>query len=165
MRGEIRYCKNTEYFSQVKSCYRNYEDVLRDIEYFWKLSKLKEKLNVSPYEETRYYNTPSIGDYVNLVSDDVFISKDIYSLETQEDLITSYYGTSILHCISSVEMSKEDEKIKVDNMNDYEFYISEGYKVIGYEFVNLYSLNEDDTLTTEFFCKEEDMKLVFTPFK
>lgn len=66
-REEIRYCKNTEYFSQVESCYRDYADVLRDIEYFYKLSELNKKLNISTHEKADYYSTESIGDYVNLV--------------------------------------------------------------------------------------------------
>lgn len=164
LRGEIRYCKNKEYFPQVESCYRDYEDVLKDIEYFYKLSKLNEKLNVSPYEKNRYYYIESIGDYVNLVSNDVRGYKTIQDLKNQKNDVSSYYGTSEIRRIKTICMGNEDNEVKVDNMEDYEFYINEGYVVIGYELVNPYSLNNDGTLTTELYCEEDAIQLIYTPF-
>lgn len=61
-------------------------------------------------------------------------------------------------------MGNVDKVIKVDNMEDYELYINEGYVVIGYELVNPYSLNKDGTLTTELYCEEDAIRLVYTPF-
>ncbi len=166
LEGAIRYCSNLEHFKLYEDeFYREYNSLLKNLEGYFKLKKVKEKLNVSSNEEILYMTTPSIGDFVNLVSDDENIYRNNQDLENNQNGQTSLYGTSIFRCIRSIIMAKEDIVIEVDNMENYELFLNMGYVVTGYNLVNQYSLNEDGTLTDEFTCKNEDIKLVRTPFK
>ena len=121
------------------------------------LLKVREELNVSIEEDTKYAKVISIGDYVNLMSENTRIYKDRPSLKKQENSMSSYYGTSLARCISSIDMTNGYEEITVYNMEDYELYQENGYSVIGYGLVNQYSLNEDGTLNVELRCDEDDV--------
>lgn len=135
----------------------DYKEMLKKLSYYYKLSKLRDKLNVSKNEVQEYYYEKSIGDFVNLVSDDVTILKD-------GKKTTSYYGTSIIRCIGSIVLQKGDKVVVVDNMEDYEKYKYKNFKVKGYNLINEYSLNKNGTLTPELCAKDSDIKLVYTPF-
>ncbi len=170
LEGEIRYCKDTSIelvdamTSEPAELYRDYEEVLKDLKMYFSLYKLRKNLNVSLYENGEYYYTPSIGDIVNLASDDVLVYGNIESLKNQENAVSSYYGTSILRCISAICMTNGKENVEVNNMEDYEAYINAGYTVIGYQLVNLNSINPDGTLTGELRCNKDDIRLFRTPF-
>ena len=163
LEGAIYYCSNLNCFQFSKAeFYRDYNKVLKDLECYSKLKKIKEKLNISEKHSKDILN---IGDTVNLNDPNVSVFESGKSLENNQNVKTSLYGTSIFRCIRSIIMTKEDIVIEVDNMEDYKLFLSIGYVVIGYNLVNQYSLNEDGTLTDEFTCNDEDVKLVHTPFK
>ena len=123
------------------------------------LLKVREKLNISSEEDHQYANILSIGDCVNLVDEDVPIYEDIYSVDRQENAVTSLYGTGEIRCIQSIIMSNQDMVTEVDNMDDYELFKSIGFEVKGYNLVNQFSLEEDGSLTSEFRCGKDAIKL------
>lgn len=123
------------------------------------LLEVREKLNISSEEDQQYANIPSIGDYVNLVDEDSPIYEDIYSVDRQENATTSLYGTGEIRCIQSIIMSNQEMVTEVDNMDDYELFKNIGFEVKGYNLVNQFSLAEDDSLTTEFRCEKDAIKL------
>lgn len=123
------------------------------------LLKVREKLNISSKEDHQYANILSIGDCVNLVDEDVPIYEDIYSVDRQENAVTSLYGTKEIRCIQSIIMSNQDMVTEVDNMDDYELFKSIGFEVKGYNLVNQFSLEEDGSLTSEFRCGKDAIKL------
>lgn len=125
------------------------------------LLKVREKLNISSEEDLKYANVLSIGDAVNLVDESVPIYKDIYSVYSGENATTSYYGQSEARYIEVIIMTDENLVIEVDNMNDYEMYLRDGFVVIGYNLVNQYSLDEFGNLTKELRCEEDGIKLIF----
>ena len=125
------------------------------------LLKVKEKLNISPEEDLKYASVLSIGDAMNLVDESVPIYKDIYSVYSRENATTSYYGQSEARYIEVIIMTDENLVIEVDNMNDYEMYLHDGFVVIGYGLVNQYSLDENGNLTKELCCEEDGIKLIF----
>ncbi len=125
------------------------------------LLKVREKLNISSEEDLKYANVLSIGDAVNLVDESVPVYKDIYSVYSGENATTSYYGQSEARYIEAIIMTDENLVIEVDNMNDYEMYLRDGFVVIGYNLVNQYSLDEFCNLTKELRCEEDGIKLIF----
>ncbi len=168
-RGEIIYCNDPSVefydafeFNKKVDIYRDYNQLLKELEYFFKLKKLKEKLEVSPNEYYNYYYEASIGDYATLISDDVEVYKSLEDLSNKQNPLSSYFGTSEDRCIRSICLANGENKVNVNNMNDYECYLNEGYEVIGYSYINLYATGPDDL---EFFVKDEDVKLILTPFK
>ncbi len=142
-RGEIRYergTEETEWYDAMNGIYlplyADYNQVLKDLEYYFKLKQLKQKLNVSPREQEEYYNEASIGDYIQLEN-------------------------GKMGCISSITLVKDEDVIVVDNMKDYEEFTSIGFAEKGYYTVR----NSSDILYNGQFVEEEDLKLIFTPFK
>ena len=95
----------------------------------------------------------------------VFVYENIKDLKNDENQKLTTYGTSIIRGIKSIIMENGNYIEKVDNMDYYELLKEKGYIIIGYEVINPYSLNYDGNLSTEFYVKEDDTKLVLTPFK
>ncbi len=140
--------------------YRNYKTFLKDLKTYYNLAKLKEKLDVAPNEYYDYYSKASIGDYVNLKSNNT----PIYDYNGNKR--TSLFKTSILRLISSIVLEKDGVEVTVYNMEDYSKYVNKsGFKIKGFNLINEYSLNDDNTLAIEGFVKENDIELVRTPFK
>lgn len=167
--GEIRYCSDPSVefydafsFNKKIDIYRNYDNLLKDVEYFFKLKELKARLEVSPNEYYNYYCEASIGDYATLINDDVEVYKSLEDLSNKQNPLSCYFGTSEDRCIRSICLKNGENKVDVNNMKDYECYLNEGYEVIGYSYINLYATGPDDL---EFFVKDEDVKLILTPFK
>lgn len=168
-RGEIRYCSdptvefyNLFEFDKKVDCYRDYDKLLKDLEHFFKLKQLKAKLNVSPYERNMYYNKASIGDYATLVSDDVDVYQSLEDLSKKQNPVSSYFGDSIDRCISSICLGDGENEINVNDMEEYEHYLSEGYEVIGYSYINIYATSKEDR---EIFVPVESAKLKRLPFE
>ncbi len=167
-RGEIRYCSDPsiEFYDAFsfdkKVIYRDYDKLLKKLECFFKLKELKARLEVSPNEYYDYYYEASIGDYATLISDDVEVYQSLEDLSNKQNPVSSYFGTSEDRCIRSICLKNDENKVKVNNMKDYEYYLSEGYEVIGYTYINLYATTLEEL---EFFVPVENIKLIFTPFK
>lgn len=127
------------------------------------LLNVKEKLKVSPYEDTLYSDIISIGDAILPLDDSV----PIYA--TNEDLLegtnykTSYYGTREIILVSEMVMNKNDIITDVDNMEDYELFKSMGFQVIGVKGVNQYSLQEDGDLIEVGKYEKEGVSFAFKP--
>ena len=127
-----------------------------------KLLRIKaEKLNVSPYEDTLYATTKSIGDFVIRNSSSVPIYTSNSDLLAGKNFKTAYYGTKEICLIKSIIMARENLVIDVDNMEDYETLKESGFSVTGYTLVNQYSLQEDGTLDIEGKCEEEGIQFAF----
>lgn len=124
------------------------------------LLNVQEKLNVSSEEDSKYGNILSIGDVVNLVDDNVLVYEDRSSLKKKENAVTSLYGTSMMRCISTIDMSNGCAEVTVDNMEDYETYLSNGYFEIGYSLVNENSMDEFGNLIVEFRCDKDDVYML-----
>lgn len=168
LRGEIRYCKDTSIemldaiTQEPTKLYNDYNELLKELEYYFKLKQLKSKLNVSPYEQKEYYYEASIGDYANLVSDDINVYKSLEDLRNKQNPVSSYFGTQELRCISSICLANNDTEVNVNNMEDYKYYLGEGYEVIGATYINLYATTPEDR---EFFVPIESVKLERIPFE
>lgn len=169
IRGEIRYCSDPSIefydafsFNKKIDIYRDYDKLLKKLEYFFKLKELKARLEVSPNEYYDYYYEASIGDYATLINDDVEVYKSLEDLSNKQNPVSSYFGTSEDRCISSICLKNSENKVSVNNMEDYEYYLSKGYEVIGYTYINLYATTIEER---EFFVPVESVKLIHTPFK
>ncbi len=167
----ILYCKDPQprdyevFFLTEKEVFTNYNKMLIYLynrrKMFIELLKVQKQLNISSEEENRYQKTFSIGDIVIVISDDAFLYSDIYSSKK----LSPYYGKLTLRCISAIILEKNGQKIKVDNMEDYEYYKSEGFKEIRYQLVNPYSLNKDGSLTVEGQYEIEKLEFARNLFK
>ncbi len=124
------------------------------------LEIVKENVNVSPYEDTLYYDTISIGDEVFVIDDSVptYVTKEDLAWGTNYK--TSYYGTREIRLVSKIAMTKDYITTEVDNMEDYELLKSIGFSVVGYILVNQYSLKEDGSLEIEGRYEEIGVELV-----
>ena len=169
IRGNITYCSDPSVefydvfsFNKKIDIYRDYDKLLKKLEYFFKLKELKSRLEVSPKEYYGYYHEASIGDYATLINDDVEVYKSLEDLSNKQNPVSSYFGTSTDRCISSICLKNSENKVNVNNMEDYEYYLSEGYEVIGYTYINLYATSKEER---EFFVPVESVKLIHTPFK
>lgn len=169
--GYIEYKKDgdfdTDPLGHAIGQYTDFQEMLAYLDSYVQLLKVRKTLEVSPYEESRYQNTLSIGDLVNLNSDDALIYENKKDLQNQENGKTSYYGTSELRCVLSLCLTKGEESVDVYNMDDYEYYINEGYVVTGSNLVNQYSLNSDGELIPEGRYDNASLDLVHAriPFK
>ncbi len=100
--------------------YQNFEDMMKDLNTYAKLKELKNELNVSSKERDNYYFEPSIGDFINIINDDVFVYENIKDLKNDENQKLTTYGTSIIRGIKSIIMENGNYIEKVDNMDYYE---------------------------------------------
>lgn len=125
--------------------------------------KIKERLNISPYEDTLYSDIISIGDAIIPVDNSVPIYKTNEDLFYGTNYQTSYYGTKEIHLVSEIVMAKDYMITDVDNMEDYELFKSMGFDVVGYKTVNQYSLQEDGTLQEEGKFEKEGVSFAFKP--
>ncbi len=103
-------------------------------------------------------------DIVNLNSEDAIVFENKKDLQNQENGKSSYYGTSELRCVSSLHMTNGEKNVEVYNMDDYEYYIDEGFVVTGSDLVNQYSLCSNGELTPEGCYKNTSLQLVLVPF-
>lgn len=145
--------------------YTNFQEMLTYLESYVQLLKVREMLEVSPNEGSRYKDILSIGDIVNLNSEDAIVFENKKDLQNQENGKSSYYGTSELRCVSSLHMTNGEKNVEVYNMDDYEYYIDEGFVVTGSDLVNQYSLCSNGELTPEGCYKNTSLQLVLVPFK
>lgn len=163
--GSITYCRDSsiKFFDGITNeevkTFRDYNEFLSYLKMCNKLKNVQEKLNISE-EYYKYQETPIIGDIVNLKNENT----PIYESRNSNNSTTSYYGTSELRCICSIVLTKDNYEIEVDNMDDYELFTELGFAVKRYNLVNQYSLNKDDSLTTEMYCDKDGVQLVHIPF-
>lgn len=163
--GSITYCRDLsiKFFDAITNeevkTFRDYNEFLSYLKMCNKLKNVQEKLNISE-EYYKYQETPIIGDIVNLKNENT----PIYESRNSNNSTTSYYGTSELRCICSIVLTKDNYEIEVDNMDDYELFTELGFAVKRYNLVNQYSLNKDDSLTTEMYCDKDGVQLVHIPF-
>lgn len=160
-RGEMIYAAEempASIFGEIP--YTDYNKFLKDLEYFFKLKQLREKMDFAPGYS--YYDEKKIGAYATLENDNVCGYKSLEDLSNKQNPISFYFGDKELRCISSICLANNENKINVDNMEEYKYYMGEGYEVIGVTFVNLYSTCPEDY---EIFVAEEDVKLKRIPFE
>ncbi len=167
--GYVEYKKEGEWrtdpFRNNITHFTDFQEMIAYLNSYAQLLKVKEKLMVSPNEEKYYKDIISIGDIVNLNSNNDVVFANPNNLQNQENGHSSYYGTSELRCVSSLVLTNGEKNVEVYNMDDYEYYIDKGYVVFGSNLVNQYSLNFDGKLNYEGCYDNASLHLVRIPFK
>ncbi len=149
--GYITYSKNESEFeceeNQIPP-FNDFNKMMKFINEYADLLKIRKKLNVSPNEETDYVNTFSIGDVVELYKNDAFYD---------------------YRCIHSINMIKEESIKTVTDMEEYEELLKEGYVIYNYNLVDNILIKNGDKITFAFgnFKEEDSLKIVLArvPFK
>ncbi len=167
--GHVEYKKDGDFFSDpvahVIGQYTDFQQMLSYLDSCIQLLKVRENLEVSTHRYSYYGTTLEIGDIVNLNSENAVVFENGKDLQNQENGLPSYYGTTELRCISSFYLVKGEETVEVYNMEDYKYYIDEGFVVTGYDLVNQYSLNSDGTIIPEGCYDEKSIHSEFVPFR
>lgn len=158
-RGAILY-RPKEILNEEEKVYTDYEEVLKDINYFFKLKQLSKKIekvaHVNRNHETDF------GKYATLKEEKGTIYATLEDMKNKQNALFSYFGEEELRCIRFICLANETEEVQASTLEEYTYYINEGYDVIGYTFVNQYATTPN---ACEFFVPVENMKLILTPFQ
>lgn len=161
------YCEKYtyDYPAPHDDTFKDFDLFLEYLEKSYRLEILRNKLNILE-ESKKIKDVFDIEGYpVHLgsfgtITESTKVYKDIYSLNKKENSVNSYYGSSKTRCIRSFVMSNGENPIEVYNTDAYYSLKEMGYELIGYNVVNY----DEQNPITEFYCQDEDLKRVFTPF-
>lgn len=162
LRGEMVYSADGSYESYFgERVYTDYNQFLKELEYFFKRKQLRERMNLAP-GYSYYDDDKKIGAYATLESDNVKVYRSLSDLRNRENPLTSYFGEEELRCISTICLAQDEQEINVKTMEECDVYLDAGYEIIGCTFINIYATSEDDR---EIYVPIEEVKLKHTPFE